>query len=210
MGAAINDLLGGVSLTELLRKQAKSPLEELLYPDSSAEAIQAMAAPSDFLSISEESLAAANDMLKELNTPKDYADTSLESKRMDAASALDALNAEFDILDYVSEEMRDAVLEARAKGALKKREDVYEASKDNVKEMKEDIDRTAEEAAAPKNADGNPIDMLGTTSEAPTASVEATLPQAQLQSAAAQADLATEQTDTPLPARVVSQLNITV
>ena len=155
-------LLNGLNIEELLRKKLKQdPLEQILHPDAEGLIEQAAPSPKDSLSVSAASLEAANDMLKEFNAANDYVQTALEAKQMDESAALDALATEFDILDYMSAEMRDAVLDAAAKGARKKNDDVYAASEENVNEIKEDIERAAAEATAPKDAEGNPIEVPG-------------------------------------------------
>lgn len=156
-------LLNGLNIDEILRKQLKKdPLEEILNPDPAALA-ETAATSKDTASLSAESLEAARSLLAEVNTPKDYTEELLISKRMDEQQALDALATEFNIMDYVSEEMRDAVNEVKTKGALKKQEDVQKASEKNVNEMKEDIERAAAAAMAPKDAEGNPIELPGDT-----------------------------------------------
>ena len=159
-----NALLNGLDIEEILRKQLKKdPLEKILNPDP--EDLAGAVAPSkDTASLSAESLEAARSLLAETTAPKDYAEELLASKRMSAQQALDALAAEVNVMDYMSEEMRDAVNEVKTKGALKKQEDVQRASEKNADELKEEIERAAAAAMAPKDADGNPIELPGDTS----------------------------------------------
>ena len=176
-----NALLNGLDIEEILRKQLKKdPLEKILNPDP--EDLAGAVAPSkDTASLSAESLEAARSLLAETTAPKDYAEELLASKRMSAQQALDALAAEVNVMDYMSEEMRDAVNEVKTKGALKKQEDVQRASEKNVNELKEEIERAAAAAMAPKDADGNPIGLPGDTSASEAA---ADIPTAQAAQAA--------------------------
>lgn len=169
-----NALLNGLDIEEILRKQLnKDPLEKILHPDP-ADLAPAAALGKDTADLSAESLEAARSLLAETTAPKDYAEELLASKRMSEQEALDALATEFNALDHVSEEMRDAVLDAAARGARKKNDDVYAASEKNVDEMKEEIERAAAAAMAPKDADGNPIELPGDTSgSAPAADIPA-------------------------------------
>lgn len=209
---SINGQLEGLDINELLRKQLKKdPLEEILNPDPAALLKEAVIPSKDTLSVSPESLEAASSLLSEFNSPKDYAQAALDVKRMDAEMAMDALSAEVNALDYMSAEMRDAVLDAAAKGALKKREDVYEASEKNVAEIKDDIERAAAEAVAPKDANGKPIETLGQSpAPQPGTAGPVTVPQAAPNVGAAGLELAAAPVITGTPARVAPALNITV
>ena len=212
-----SNLLNGVDLEELLRKKLENdPLEKTLNPDSAQmleqSLEQASNTPRDTLSVSSQSLEAAS-MLKEFNTAKDYAQTALESKRMDSEMAMDALATEFNVMEHMSEEMRDAVLDAAARGARKKNDDVYAASEKNVNEVKEDIDRAAEEAATPKDADGNPIELPGQSAAraAAVADAAAPAPQASAAASAAAAPVDVEaEAASAAPAAAALKLNITV
>ena len=214
-----SNMLNGVNLEELLRKKLeKDPLEKILNPDPAQTPEQPLeqisAAPKDTLSVSAQSLEAAS-MLKEFNTAKDYAKTALETKQMDAEMAMEALATEFNALEHMSEEMRDAVLDAAARGARKKNDDVYAASEKNVNEVKEDIDRAAEEAATPKDADGNPIELPGQSAARAAAAADAAspapAPQAAAVASAAAAPVDAElETAASAPAVSTPKLNITV
>ena len=199
-------LLNELNIEELLRKKLKQdPLEQILHPDTGGLIEQTAPSPKDSLSVSAASLEAANDMLKEFNTAKDYAQTALEAKQMDKDAALDALATEFDILDYMSVEMRDAVLDAAARGARKKNDDVYVASEENVNEIKEDIERAAAEAVAPKDAEGNPIEMPGQPAAQPGGAAAASPPPAPQAAPAADVvvmDVAAEAADAPAAPKV--------
>ena len=209
-----NALLNGLDIEEILRKQLKKdPLEKILNPDP--EDLAGAVAPSkDTASLSAESLEAARSLLAETTAPKDYAEELLASKRMSAQQALDALAAEVNVMDYMSEEMRDAVNDAAARGARKKNDDVYAASEKNVNEMKRDIDRAAEAAAAPKDADGNPIELPGDTSaseaaaDIPTAQAAQAAPAVNLNPTAVVDGGAAPTTETGR--RAAPKLNITV
>ena len=206
-----SNLLNGVNLEELLRKKLeKDPLEEILNPDPAKLLEQASTSSKDTLTVSAQSLEAAG-LLRELNTARDYAQTALEAKRMDAEMAMDALGTEVNVLDYMSEDMRDSVLDAAARGARKKNDDAYAASEKTVNETKKDIDRAAEEAAAPKDADGNPLELPGQSAARAAAAADAAGPAPQaapvVSAAAAAVDV---EVGTPSAAAAAPKLNITV
>lgn len=210
-----SNLLNGVNLEEILRKKLeKDPLEEILNPDPAQLLEQASAGSKDTLTVSAESMEAAS-MLKEFNTAKDYAKTALETRQMDAEMAMEAKATEFNVLDHMSAEMRDSVLDAAQRGRRKKNDDVYAASEQTVNEAKKDIDRAAEEAATPKDADGNPIELPGQSAAraAATADAAAPAPAPQAASVASAAAAAVDvDVDTPsaVPAAAAPKLNITV
>ena len=168
-----NSLLNGLNIDEILRKHMKDdPLAEALHPDP-ADLADASAGNKDTVSVSAESQQAAQALLAEVNAPDDYAEKLLVAKRMDEREALDALAAEFNLLEHISEDMRDAIHDAAARGARKKNDDVYKATEKNVRDMKDDIERAAAAAVAPKDAAGNPIELPGSGSDAPAVDVPA-------------------------------------